>query len=368
MRISSVRKVAEEFLVGGPIAQVHRQGRGLVNDTFLITTLGAEPRRTILQRINRRVFPRPELIMLNLRTVLDHARAYGRSADTPGATIRLPDIVKTRHGLDHYIDNERGFWRAFGFIDRTRVIERIDNLTQAAQLGLALGRFHRSLGDLDPARLHDTLPGFHVTPTYLAKYHTVRRRQQSRAESPELRYCTEFVVRRAPIAGVLERARREGRLRVRVIHGDPKLDNVLFDEDTDTAVCIIDLDTVKAGLIHYDIGDCLRSCCNPAGELAPEPRNVVFEIDVCRAVLQGYFAEAEPFLKRSEYVHLYDAIRLIPFELGLRFLTDHLGGDQYFKVASRGENLYRAVVQFHLAADIERREKQIRKLIDELAG
>jgi Ser/Thr protein kinase RdoA (MazF antagonist) len=145
-----------------------------------------------------------------------------------------------------------------------------------------------------------------------------------------------------------------------VIHGDPKLNNILFDASSGLAVAMIDLDTVKPGLIHYDLGDCLRSCCNRAGEGGAE--SVEFDVAICREVLAGYFAAAEQFLTEPDIAYLFDAIRLLPFELGLRFLTDHLAGDRYFHVTEPGQNLRRAQVQFRLVASIERQEKAIRSV------
>lgn len=165
---------------------------------------------------------------------------------------------------------------------------------------------------------------------------------------------------------VLEAAKHQGKLPLRLIHGDPKVNNILFDTRTEQAVSIIDLDTIKPGLIHYDIGDCLRSGCNPLGEETMNWQAVQFDSDRCQYILQGYLSVAKSFLSPNDYTFLYDAIRLIAFELGLRFFTDFLAGNVYFKVHEPKQNLYRALVQFQLTASIEAQELTLRRLINDL--
>jgi len=167
-------------------------------------------------------------------------------------------------------------------------------------------------------------------------------------------------------ANVLEDARACGRLVHRTIHGDPKVNNVMLDTVSRRAVSMVDLDTVKPGLVHYDIGDCLRSCCNPLGEETANWESVRFEPELCRAILEGYLPQARVFLTPEDQDHIYDAVALIAFELGLRFFTDYLEGDVYFKVAHREHNLARALVQFRLTANIESQESTIRKIIEDL--
>jgi Ser/Thr protein kinase RdoA (MazF antagonist) len=175
-----------------------------------------------------------------------------------------------------------------------------------------------------------------------------------------------FVAQRSPWASVLEDARGRGELRLRPIHGDPKINNIMIDEHTGHAVSIVDLDTVKPGLIHYDIGDCLRSCCNPLGEETTEIDEVYFDLDLCRAILEGYLGEAQRFMTDADTAYVYDAIRLIAFELGLRFFTDYLEGDVYFKARYREHNLMRALVQFRVAESIEAQADEIRAIVASL--
>ena len=356
--------IAGQFPLDGKISAIHPHGQGLINDTFVVTTdTGTQ---VILQRINRHVFPHPERIMENLRVLSGHIRQRAADNGAAARTLRLPEILSARDGRDFVIDTEGGFWRAQEFIEHTRTLDRISNIAQAEEVGFALGCFHALIHDLDPARLHQTLPGFHDAPGYFARFLRASARPRQTGASRDLLHGLSFVERRWNLTRALEQARRAEKLAKRPIHGDTKLNNFLFDTQTGKAVSLIDLDTVQPGLIHYDIGDCLRSCANRAGESPEDIASVHFDLDIGRAVLKNYLAETRGFLTRHDYDYLYDAIRLIPFELGLRFLTDYLEGDHYFKTERAGQNLRRALVQFRLTASIEEHERPIKALIASL--
>lgn len=349
--------IARRFALEGTVVEVRPHGTGLINDTYLVTTDAGN--KGVLQRINANVFQKPEWVQSNLRVLLAHC---GLKPKDPVRAFRLPAIVPATDGCDSVTDAD-GFWRMLHYIEGSVSFDVLTDESQAREMGFALGRFHAWVSDLPPDRMYDTLPGFHVTPGYLERFDQVlAARAADTLADPALQGCLDFIEHRRGGAGVLEQARRLGSIRTRIIHGDPKLNNVLFDRGTGQALSLIDLDTVKPGLIHYDLGDCLRSCCNRAGELGGGDRVAEFDLRLCRAVLDGYLPEAGEFLTEQDAALLFDAIRLIPFELGLRFLTDHLSGDVYFKVSEAGENLRRAWTQFNLVDSIEAQEKAIREL------
>ncbi len=357
--------VAERFKPGGRVVDVKEFGNGNINSSFLVTLDATDKRRFVLQRLNTHVFRRPEAVMRNIRISTDHIR--GRlelNPPTGGRIWEVPRVLPTEDGSDHWIDSEGGFWRAISFIEGAQSFEKVRDVDHAREVGYALGMFHTLLDDLPPGELADTLEGFHITPLYLKHYDDVSPKAGVE-KSPELDYCRKFVNERRTWAAVLEDAKAQGKLLPRIIHGDPKVDNVLIDNLTGQAVSIVDLDTVKPGLLQYDIGDCLRSACNLAGENTDALERVRFETDLCRAVFQGYLSVAKGFLTGNDFYYLYDSIRLIAFELGLRFLTDHLEGDVYFRVRSKGYNLARAMSQFRLAESIEAQERTIRAIIGE---
>ncbi len=354
----AIADIARAFALKAPVVRARPFGQGRINDSFLIELAHGAPRRLLLQRVNTQVFPFPERIMHNIRRLIRHLEKHQAELTPDQPRLRLPEVIHARDGRDWWRAADGGFWRIFGFIEDSRTLGRVDRPQQAAQCGWALGRFHRLTWDLPSAELHETLPGFHVLPSYLEHFDRALD-AWSGPVSKALAGALAAVEMRRGGADVLERARSLGRVAIRPTHGDPKLDNILFRRDQDRALALVDLDTIQPGLLHYDLGDCLRSVCNPAGESAPAPR---WETDLCRAVLRAYLTEMRGHFGADDYHLVYDCARLLPFELGLRFLTDHLEGDRYFKTPRRGQNLERALTQFRLTALIERQEGQIRKL------
>ncbi len=359
--------IAGAFDLPGPVERVEPLGSGNVNDTFLVVSGGSRGRRDVLQRLNRVVFPRHDLVMANILTVGQHV---GERLALPcpvrgGRRWELPQVVPSRSDGEAWLERGDEIWRMLTFVEGSCSHDVVTGTAQAREVGFGLGLFHLLISDLPPDRLADTLEGFHVTPAYLARYDALPAGQPAAAAAAVAR-CRGFVEERRSLAPVLERARAEGLLQHRPIHGDPKVSNVLMDRRTGLAVALVDLDTVKPGLIHYDIGDCLRSCCNRAGEETLDLASVHFDLALCRQVLGGYLAAAAGFLTPADYDHLYAAIRLISFELGLRFFSDHLAGDVYFRADHPGHNLQRALVQFRLTESIEAQEEAILALIEDL--
>lgn len=328
-------------------------GNGLINETYRVET-DAEP--FVLQCINPQVFPEPAAVLTNLAEIGRHLESKAQDA----VKLKIPRLLRSKAGFDHVRDEKGRIWRAISYIADTVSLESLGGLHEARQTGFALGHFHRLLSDLQPSRLKDTLPGFHITPSYLARYREVLATAHSKRINSD---CAAFIERHQFLAGDLEAAKRQGLLPLRIIHGDPKLNNFLFDLNRQTVIGLVDLDTVKPGLLHYDIGDCLRSCCNRSGESPEDPGATRFDLALCEAILRGYLSAAGHMLTAEDREHLYDAIRLIPLELGIRFLADHLAGDVYFRTESRGQNLHRARVQFRLVECIEEDEAAIRRIV-----
>ncbi len=358
--------IAQQFTTSSHVKDVRAFGSGNINDTFLVTVADAAEPHFVLQRINTHVFLQPELLLQNMRIFTQHIRDKLQSqSNNPERRWAVPRVLLTSEGQDGWIEPDDTYWRAISFIDDSESIDIIKSYEHGREVGYALGRFHHLISDLDPTQLADTLEGFHITPQYLEYYHRVLPTYLGNV-TPEVAYCLRFVQERQEWARVLEDAKSGGKLPLRPIHGDPKVNNVMICTTTQQAIGIIDLDTVKPGLVHYDIGDCLRSGCNPLGEETKEWERVYFDAQMCDAMLKGYLSQASEFLTDYDYEYLFDGIRLIAFELGLRFFTDHLAGDVYFKVKHPNHNLDRALVQFKLAESIEAQEKSIRKTIEEL--
>jgi Ser/Thr protein kinase RdoA (MazF antagonist) len=351
--------IAQEFFPGGRVLEIREFGNGNINDTYLVTTDSAEEQNFIVQRINTHVFKQPRLIMQNMRAFTEHIR---RRAREEGHRWEMPRVLSSRDGQDYHFDVNGDFWRAISYVKNAKSYDTIRNLDHAGEVGYALGVFQNLISDLPIEKLSDTLEGFHITPRYLQQYdHALS--QNGFKSNPELRHCLNFVEERRTLAYVLEDAREQGKLQVRAMHGDPKVNNVMIEESTGRAISLVDLDTVKPGLIHYDIGDCMRSGCNPLGEETENWEAVRFDPETGSAILEGYLAQARAFLTTSDYEYLFDSIRLLAFELGIRFLADHLAGNTYFKVKHPRHNLQRALVQFKLTESIEDHEADIRNII-----
>ncbi len=356
LALPGLQAMAARFDTQEPIGDIEPLGRGLINDTFSVAT---RTRGYVLQRINARVFPDPERIMANLlvfRTLL---------AEHDGAGPRIPRLVLTRDGAAFTRDAAGDLWRMMELIPNAITLTRIENAGQAREVGRLLGGFHRAAATLPIERFGVSLPGFHATPAYLERLQRVFRDLERSPADPAIVMLMEFVDRHRWLAASLDDAQRTGRIRSRIAHGDPKLDNILFSTNRADALALIDLDTIQPGLIQHDLGDCLRSCCNRNGEGAPDPAATRFDLSVCEAILSGYAAATETLLDAEDINCLYTAIALMPFELGMRFLTDHLEGNRYFRVDHPDLNLLKAQIQFALVADIECKETKIRGMIRE---
>jgi Ser/Thr protein kinase RdoA (MazF antagonist) len=366
----ALRDIAGAFALPAAATAIEPLGRGNVNDTYLVSCAGGSggPARFVLQRLNTRVFARPDWVMANLARLSAHAA--GRPWPQPERPRRweLPQLLPTRTG-GNWLEESGDCWRMLSYVADTTSPDTVLSDGHAAEVGRALGGFHQLVHDLPCEQLHDTLEGFHVTPGYLDGYDQLLEQGCTGGGDPEaVAWCHRFIAARRTLAPVLEQARASGRLQPRPIHGDPKVNNVLLDRGSGQAVAIVDLDTVKPGLLHYDIGDALRSGCNPAGEETTDLASVQFDPARCRAMLRGYLELARPILSEADLELIPTAARLISFELGLRFFSDHLAGNRYFKCRHPGHNLERALVQFTLTEKIEAQEGQLRQLLDELSA
>ncbi|MEO1669657.1 MAG: aminoglycoside phosphotransferase family protein [Cyanobacteria bacterium J06631_2] len=357
-------KIAHQFRPEAQIIDIQQYGSGNINSTFLVTLKLQAP--FILQRINTVVFCQPELVMNNICILSDYVHEQLAHASFPSSRRWLmPRVLFTSQNQNHYVASDGTFWRGISFIDNSQSFDTIQSLHHAQEIGYGLGMFHSLLNHLPTEQLADTLEGFHITPGYLQHYHQVRESRKV-SSSSEVNYCLQFISDRPKLPYVLENAKAAGKLSLRTIHGDPKINNIMIDCSTQEAVAMIDLDTVKPGLIHYDIGDCLRSGCNSLGEETTNWEEVKFEPQLAQAILKGYLAVARDFLTKDDYQYIYASIRLLAFELGLRFFTDYLEGNVYFKAEHAEHNLARALVQFKLTASIEQQSETIQQIINEV--
>lgn len=337
--MDAVPEILKAFDVSGEIVDILNDEHGFINDTYIVTFRGAEhTARYVLQRVNNSVFGQPDDVMNNLRVITDHLK---KKCDDSGWQIQFAEIVKTRDGKDFYRGTDGNVWRVTTYIENAKAYDTIQGLWHAEECGKTLGRFLDLVNDIDVAKIKTTIPGYHVPSEYLRQYD-----ETPKGGAP--RELIEFVERHREEAVELENAERAGILQKRIIHGDPRLNNIMIDERNRNGIAMIDLDTASPGLVQMDFGDAVRSICNPAGEDVRSLEDVSFRLDVYESFSKGFFETADSFLTTEDRKYMVKAVKILPFELGLRFFTDHLRGDKYFKVHYHGQNLKRAMGQFKL--------------------
>jgi Ser/Thr protein kinase RdoA (MazF antagonist) len=319
-------------------------------------------RKFILQRINTAVFTHPEQVMQNVETVTTHMvnRLSAEGIVDPYAVT--PALINTRSGRSFLVDDNGVYWRMFHFIESGIVFDTVLDRKHAYEVGRCVGRFQSLVSGLSPDSLHETIPGFHYTPKYLAAYDdAVDADVGGRVAGigPEI----AFVFKRRRLAPRLTDLIASHELPLRVVHNDPKVNNIMIHKESREALCMLDLDTVMPGIVHFDFGDCIRSAANPAGENVEDLGSINIDMALFEAVTDGYLREAGAFLTKTEIAMLPLSVKVITFELGLRFLADYLRGDTYFKIQYPTHNLHRARVQFRLLESIEANEDRMTALV-----
>ncbi len=332
----------------GSFVSGHPHGNGRINDTYLvIRQAGQDEWRYLLQRINPLVFQQPELVMQNIRCITRHLRRALEKRGFPEAERRCLQLISARDGHSFHRDPRGDCWRSYRFIERARTWDALETEEQAYAVAKCFGDFQYALLDLPAERLKETIPDFHHTPKHYQRF------QQELARDPCGRAAgahaeIEFAKRNRALANILQALRDGGEVPLRITHNDTKLNNVLFDTETSRALCVVDLDTVMPGLSLYDFGDLVRSGTNRAGEEALDPSSVSMHMPFFEALAEGYLAATQGMMNQIEAEHLAIAGPGVAYELGLRFLTDYLVGDVYFKTQKETQNLARSRVQFKL--------------------
>ena len=362
-----LQALCESFYIYGDFLVASPFGTGNINDTYQVTyDQGGTRLHYALQRINRTVFKEPAKVMENVDRVTRHILNKIRANNllTRKRTIRL---LYSRDGKPYAVDKDGEYWRMYIFVERARTYDVLENTDQAFKAARAFGEFQGDMVDLPGGRLHETIPNFHNTPMRFEQLQEAvkqdafgRVKTVSReidfimAHAGELRRFTEF--------------RQSNLLQERITHNDTKINNVLIDDVTGEGICVLDLDTVMPGLVLHDFGDLVRSGTNSAGEDEQNLDKVCMRFDIFEALLRGYLEGAGNFLTPLEREELPFSGKLIAMELGMRFLTDYLSGDVYFKTIRRHQNLDRCRTQFKLAQEMEDNFGKMHQLLKLLNG
>ncbi|MBO5883851.1 MAG: aminoglycoside phosphotransferase family protein [Clostridia bacterium] len=348
------QETLSEYSHIGKIISCELYGNGHINDTFLTVT---ENKRYILQRINNTVFPHPDEIMENIAGVTEHIRA--KAGDPKRATLT---VVKTNNGAPFYKDSIGSYWRMYDFVEGTVARDRAEGIEDFETCGEAFGRFQGMLADFDASRLHEAIVNFHNTPVrYENLMRAVAADKVGRAES--VREEISFAMAHEEFAKTLALAYESGDLPLRVTHNDTKLNNILFDSVNKAPVCVIDLDTVMGGFSVNDFGDSIRFGANTAAEDETDLSLVSLDLGLFEAYTRGFLRGCDGRLTEKEIELLPVGAMMMTFECGMRFLTDYLEGDVYFRIHHEGHNLERARNQFALVADMEKKLDAMKTIV-----
>jgi hypothetical protein len=359
-----LRSVADRFQIHGEFLEAAPYGSGHINDTYAaVFDQAGSPMRYLFQRVNHNVFKDPAGLMGNVERVTAHIRRKLEVAGADQVSRRVLTLVPVRDGKRWYADAEGNHWRCYLFIERAKSYDQIQTPRQAFEAARAFGEFQQQLADLPAPRLRDTIPNFHHTRS---RFDALRQaiEQDACNRAAGVKADIEFALRHEPLVDVLLDLQARGLLPERVTHNDCKLNNVMLDDATGEGVCVIDLDTVMPGLALYDFGDMCRTAACPTVEDERDLSKVEMRMDMFEALVGGYLASAGEFLNPVEKDHLVSCAKLITFEIGIRFLADHLEGDRYFKVHRPGHSADRARVQFKMVDSFERKEQAMSKVVE----
>ena len=353
-----LRQAAGAFDFGLPAGEAERYGAGHINDTFAVWAAD-HSRRWILQRINTDTFTDPAGLMENVTGVTSYLRReiLARGGDPDRETL---NVVPTREGKPYYTDCEGGAWRAYLFVEGTVCLQKVENERDFYTVAETFGNFQNQA-----ATLHETIARFHDTPNRYANFEKALAADvmgRAREIGPEI----AFIRAREADCHVLMDQLAAGVLPLRVTHNDTKLNNVLIDQATGKGICVIDLDTVMPGLSAYDFGDSIRFGANDCAEDEPDQSKVHFSLHLYEVFARGYLAAAGSAMTEAERRSLPWGAKLMTLECGIRFLTDYLEGDHYFKISRPAQNLDRARTQFTLVEGMEREFDAMTQLALEL--
>lgn len=358
-----LESICSEFRIEGRFQDALVFPKGHIHDSYAVTfNQENKTTRFLLQRINQHVFKKPLSIMENIDRITSHFRQNLDQAGTPDQSRKALTLVPTRQKQSWFVDENKEVYRMYEMIEDVNSFDLVESTKHAYQGARAFGDFFKQLTDLPGPRLHETIPYFHHTPKRVeALEEAIRKDPAGRVEKAGEEI--QFALDRAALAWVLLSLHEEGRIPERVVHNDTKFNNVLLDKTSGEALCVVDLDTVMPGLMGYDFGDLVRTSTSPTEEDEPDVARVEMRLPFFEALVRGYLDTAGDVLTPDEIRTMAVSGRLLTYTIGIRFLTDHLMGDTYFKVHREGHNLDRARAQFALIKSMEEQEGEMEGIV-----
>ncbi len=361
--MEQLNEIAGAFQCPGIYLGEEPYGSGHINDTYkAYYDEDGQEVQYIRQRVNHNIFKDVPGLMENIGQVTRHQRMKFEEAGAGEIDRRVLTLIPTVDGKDFYKDTAGNFWRTYVFVEGAVGIDVIENTEQAYESAKAFGEFQCQLADL-PGRLNDTIPNFHHTRSrFDTLMQAIKEDVHNRAADVQAEIA--FAMKREEIADVVIDLMASGEMPERVTHNDTKLNNVLIDAKTGKGMCVIDLDTVMPGSVLYDFGDMIRTTTNQAAEDESDLSKVEMNVDYFKALVKGYLETASGFLTEKERELLAFSGKLITFEIGLRFLTDYLQGDTYFKTHREGQNIDRCRKQFKMVQSMEDQMEVMQKIVE----
>jgi len=361
---SDYKTIFEVFAVQGTFATCTPIGEGHINDTFLVKTNETENPDYVIQRINHLIFKNVDGLMTNILRVTSHLHKKLLQEPAKSGHSLAMRLIETNNHKTYFKDLHGNYWRCFEFVKNSTNHDAPLSPHRAFEGGKALGKFQFLLSDLPGEPLFEVLPDFHNLKKRLENFdRALSQNPVGRAESVKIEL--EKIQARANEMLLVYRLGEAGKIPVRITHNDTKFNNILFD-NSENAICIIDLDTVMNGFILFDFGDAVRSLANMATEDEADLFKIHFDLPLYQSFAQGYFAEARKFLTPTEIEHLAFSAKLLTYIMGLRFLTDYIAGDVYYKIAKPDHNLIRARNQICLLESMEENFNKMQDVIREI--
>ena len=360
-----IKSIAKHFCIRGELTEIRPLLRGHINDTYVLTTKKNEHIvRYILQRINHTVFKDPPSVMGNIIRVTEHIRSRMQRIE-PGLASRQLTVISSVDDRCFHKDGRGSFWRVYNFIEDAVAYDTIESAELAYEAARMFGWFQKMLVDLPGPALHESICDFHNTPKRFETFQRILKEDtcnRAKNAKPEIKFLFDNAV----ICDALVNLAGKGGIPVRVTHNDAKVNNVMLDKNTNKGVCVIDLDTVMPGLSIYDFGDMVRTGTTFADEDERNLSKVAMNLPMFEVFARGFAEQSRHFLTSVEKEHLAFSAKLITFEQFIRFLTDYLAGDVYYKVHREGHNLDRSCTQMKLVRSIIEQEEAMNEVIEKV--
>lgn len=352
---------AEKFKIQGNIVSSVPFGSGHINDTFKIVTDSDIKEQYLLQRINHHVFRNVDGLMDNIEKVCLHLKQKLAHLGQEEVAKRTMTLIPTWDGQHYYKDENGDFWRVFILIPDTRSYDILETTDQAFSGGMAFGQFQKQLSDLDPTTIVEVLPNFHNIEFRMNNLREAIANDRV-GRVAEVQDLLDYIFEREDKMRTILELGRANKLPLRITHNDTKFNNVLLDSN-DQVQCVIDLDTVMPGYVAYDFGDAIRTIINSAAEDEADVSKIVLNVPLFEAFTAGYLSEAKEFLSETEVESLIHGVHLLPYMQAVRFLTDYIDGDTYYKIGYPEHNLVRTKAQLKLVQELEANHKVLTDIL-----